>query len=155
MVKRVSRARGGQGRRGGVERENYWDARERQGGSIRKRETEAERKGEKEMQRLPYNGAPRAHKLRHNVISSSLFNERWQRGARTFYHDVFAVLARSPHRIYLSFSFSLSLSLSLSALFVSPTSTGTPPSPTTTVTIVRPENLLRAMRCVVKSVFET
>lgn len=34
------------------------------------------RKGEKEMQRLPYNGAPRAHKLRHNVISSSLFNER-------------------------------------------------------------------------------
>lgn len=31
------------------------------------------------MQRLPYNGALRAHKLRHNVISSSLFNERWQR----------------------------------------------------------------------------
>lgn len=30
------------------------------------------------MQRLPYNGALRAHKLRHNVISSSLFNERWQ-----------------------------------------------------------------------------
>ncbi|KYM96425.1 hypothetical protein ALC62_12931 [Cyphomyrmex costatus] len=43
-------------------------------------------KGKKEMQRLPYNGAPRAHKLRHNVISSSLFNERWQHaGAHTFH----------------------------------------------------------------------
>lgn len=36
------------------------------------------REGRKEMQRLPYNGGPRAHKLRHDVIPSSLFNERWQ-----------------------------------------------------------------------------
>jgi len=43
------------------------------------------------MQRLPYNGAPRAHKLRHNVISSSLFNERWQHAAHTFYPGVLAV----------------------------------------------------------------
>lgn len=42
----------------------------------RKKEGKSRKEGEKEMQRLPYNGAPRAHKLRHNVISSSLFNER-------------------------------------------------------------------------------
>lgn len=50
-----------------------------------------EKEGEKEMQRLPYNGAPRAHKLRHNVISSSLFNERWQRAAHTFYPGVLVI----------------------------------------------------------------
>jgi len=44
------------------------------------------------MQRLPYNGARRAHKLRHNVTSSSLFNERWQRALRTrSYPRVFVV----------------------------------------------------------------
>lgn len=42
----------------------------------RKKKGRGGKEGEKEMQRLPYNGAPRAHKLRHNVISSSLFNER-------------------------------------------------------------------------------
>lgn len=102
--------------------ESYWDVRERHrertGGSDRKSEREAEREGEKEMQRLPYNGAPRAHKLRHNVISSSLFNERWQRGARTFYHDVFAVLARSPSDLSLFF-FSFFPSLFLSFLVLS------------------------------------
>lgn len=53
--------------------------RERKRIGMRGREKEkgkSRREGEKEMQRLPYNGAPRAHKLRHNVISSSLFNER-------------------------------------------------------------------------------
>lgn len=64
----------------------------------REKEKRNEREGEKEMQRLPYNGAPRAHKLRHNVISSSLFNERWQRAAHTFYPAVSVV--RAP----LSFS---------------------------------------------------
>lgn len=78
------------------------------------------------MQRLPYNGAPRAHKLRHNVISSSLFNERWQRGARTFYHDVFAVLARSPSDLplffflsFFVFLYSFSLSFSFPFLMLS------------------------------------
>lgn len=52
-------------------RERKRDAREGE-----KEKEKRRRKGEKEMQRLPYNGAPRAHKLRHNVISSSLFNER-------------------------------------------------------------------------------
>lgn len=55
------------------------------------------------MQRLPYNGAPRAHKLRHNVISSSLFNERQQRAAHTFYPVVF-VVSRRPYELTLSLS---------------------------------------------------
>lgn len=91
----------------------------------RKREGERkseEREGEKEMQRLPYNGAPRAHKLRHNVISSSLFNERWQRAAHTFYPGVLVI----PAPVVLTSSPFLSISLSLflfhDALF------GAPPS---------------------------
>lgn len=66
------------------------------------------------MQRLPYNGAPRAHKLRHNVISSSLFNERWQGALRTrSYPGVFVVLASRwicPPSLPSSFSLSLSFS---------------------------------------------
>ena len=86
------------------------------------------------MQRLPYNGAPRAHKLRHNVISSSLFNERWQHAAHTFYPGVLAV-----GLISLSLPFSLSLFLSFSRCSLR------------CPTIVLPKNLLRAMRCVVLS----
>lgn len=82
----------------------------------RKRERESEREGEKEIQRLPYNGAPRAHKLRHNVISSSLFNERWQRAAHTFYPGVLVVPA--PVGLFTS----PSLILFYDALF------GAPPS---------------------------
>ena len=52
------------------------------------------------MQRLPYNGAPRAHKLRHNAISSSLFNEHWK-----------TVLSRSPPPAFFSSSFLLLLVL--------------------------------------------
>lgn len=47
------------------------------------------------MQRLPYNGALRAHKLRHNVISSSLFNERWQRYVHTA-QSISALLFSDP-----------------------------------------------------------
>jgi len=71
-------------------------------GGKRERDKREKREGGKEMQRLPYNGARRAHKLRHNVTSSSLFNERWQRALRTrSYPGVFVVC--------LSLSLSLSL----------------------------------------------
>lgn len=59
------------------------------------------------MQRLPYNGAPRAHKLRHNVISSSLFNERQQRAAHTFYPGVFVVSALVKFTLSLSLSYTM------------------------------------------------
>lgn len=85
------------------------------------------------MQRLPYNGAPRAHKLRHNVISSSLFNERWQRAAHTFYPGVLVI----PAVVLTSFSLSLSLSFSRCSLRCP--------------TIVLSENLLRVVRCVALS----
>jgi len=71
------------------------------------------------MQRLPYNGAPRAHKLRHNVISSSLFNERWQHAAHTFYPGVLAVGL---------ISLSLSLSPSPSSYLFHDVLFGAPPS---------------------------
>lgn len=61
----------GQGRSEKERRKTHRDAREGE-----KEKGKRRKEGEKEMQRLPYNGAPRAHKLRHNVISSSLFNER-------------------------------------------------------------------------------
>jgi len=90
------------------------------------------------MQRLPYNGARRAHKLRHNVTSSSLSNERWQRALRTrSYPGVFVVR--------------LSFSLSRYSALEYPSSI---PGPTINAVRHRvlPENLLRAARCVVKSV---
>lgn len=109
----------------------------------RKRQEGKERERGKEMQRLPYNGAPRAHKLRHNVISSSLFNERWQRALRTrFYPGVFVV--RVARRICLSLSHSLSPDAFLVAL-LSPLHT----------TAVLPENLLRAARVALSSRFQT
>lgn len=74
------------------------------------------------MQRLPYNGAPRAHKLRHNVISSSLFNERWQRAAHTFYPGVLVIPAPVGAHLSLALSPFLSLSVFLfhDALFGAP-----------------------------------
>lgn len=88
------------------------------------------------MQRLPYNGAPRAHKLRHNVISSSLFNERQHRAAHTFYPGVFL-------RLFLRSSNLSSPFLSYAML-----SSRAPPA--------RPSHPLRELvasctRCVVKS----
>lgn len=91
----------------------------------KKGEKGKKREVEKEMQRLPYNGAPRAHKLHHNVISSSLFNEQWQRAAHTFSLRVFVVPASfefQPLSFLRFLSFSLTLSFSPDALFVCPTS---------------------------------
>lgn len=118
-------------------------------GSKEERKREGDRKseekeGEKEMQRLPYNGAPRAHKLRHNVISSSLFNERWQRAAHTFYPGVLVI----PAPLVVLTSLSLSLFLSLSFFFTMLSS----------VPHHRPPRELvasHALRCVVKSRFQT
>lgn len=115
---------------------------ERQGAK-RKRRGERksdEKEGEKEMQRLPYNGAPRAHKLRHNVISSSLFNERWQRAAHTFYPGVLVI----PAPVVLA-SRSLSLSPSFSRCSLQ----------CPTIGPLRELVASHALRCVVKSRFQT
>lgn len=121
-----------------------WTKKDKERREKEKREGERkseEREGEKEMQRLPYNGAPRAHKLRHNVISSSLFNERWQRAAHTFYPGVLVI----PAPVVLT---SLSRSLCLSFFFTMLSS----------VPHHRPLGELvasHALRCVVKSRFQT
>ena len=72
-------------------------------------ERDCKQEGGKEMQRLPYNGALRAHKLRHSVISSSFFNEWWKRYSVSLHTYIFIFFPIAKFSIYFSILFLFSI----------------------------------------------